>query len=93
MERRPSTTNAINPAESETLTTLSSQFRRRKQRTIQTVRVIHCDTDNYTSERKRGQNKQNQLEMAFEQLELTRQKMEMREYLQLRLFHMQGSKT
>ena len=52
MERRPSTISEINPAESETMTMSPSQFRRRKQRTIETVGVIHCDIHVYTSEKK-----------------------------------------
>ena len=41
----------INPANSETLSLSASQFRRRKQKTIEAVKAIHCDSHVYTSEK------------------------------------------
>ena len=44
-------TSKINPADSETLSMSASQFRRRKQKTVQAVKDIHCDSHIYTSEK------------------------------------------
>ena len=44
-------TSKINPADSETLSISASQFRRRKQKTVQAVKAIHCDSHIYTSEK------------------------------------------
>ena len=54
---RPSIVSEINPAESKALIMSPSQFSRRKQKTIQTVRVIHCDSHVYTSEKKEDKTK------------------------------------
>ena len=41
----------INPANSETLSLSASQFRRRRQKTVEAVKAIHCDSHVYTSEK------------------------------------------
>ena len=51
MERRPSVISKINPANSETLSLSASQFRRRRQKTVEAVKAIHCDSHVYTSEK------------------------------------------
>ena len=51
MERRPSVISKINPANSETLSLSASQFRWRRQKTVEAVKAIHCDSHVYTSEK------------------------------------------
>ena len=51
MERRPSVISKINPANSETPSLSPSQFRRRRQKTVEAVKAIHCDSHVYTSEK------------------------------------------
>ena len=51
MARRPSVTSKINPTNSETLIMSTSQFRRRKLRTVEAVKAIHCDSHAYTPEK------------------------------------------
>ena len=41
----------INPANSETLSLSASQFRRRRQKTAEAEKAIHCDSHVYTSEK------------------------------------------
>ena len=41
----------INPANSETLSLSASQFRRRRQKTVEAVKAVHCDSHVYTSEK------------------------------------------
>ena len=41
----------INAANSETLSLSASQFRRRRQKTVEAVKAIHCDSHVYTSEK------------------------------------------
>ena len=41
----------INPANSETLSLSASQFRRRRQKTVEALKAIHCDSQVYTSEK------------------------------------------
>ena len=41
-------TSKINPTNSETLSMSASQFKRRKQKTVQAVKAIHCNSHVYT---------------------------------------------
>ena len=43
-------TSKINPTNSETLSMSASQFKRLKQKTIQAVKAIHCNSHVYTPE-------------------------------------------
>ena len=52
MARRPSVISKINSADSETLILSESQFRRRKQKTVEAVKAIHCGSHVYTSAEK-----------------------------------------
>ena len=54
MARRPAVTSKISPTNSETLIMSPSQFRRRKQRTVQAVKAIHCDSQVYTPEKEQS---------------------------------------
>ena len=40
-----------NPADSETLSLSASQFRRRRQKTVEAMKAIYCDSHVYTSEK------------------------------------------
>lgn len=54
MARRPAVMSKISPTNSETLIMSASQFRRRKQRTVQAVKAIHCDSHVYTPEKEQS---------------------------------------
>ena len=52
--RRPSLISKINSADSETLILSPSQFRQRKQKTVEAVKAIHCGSHVYTSEKEQA---------------------------------------
>lgn len=54
MARRPSVISKINSADSEALILSPSQFRRRKQKTVEAVKAIHCGSHIYTSEKEQA---------------------------------------
>ena len=77
-ERRPSVISKINSADSETLVLSASQFRWRKQKTVEAVKAIHCGSHVYTSEKEQAKSIKDRL---WTTLITSAETGEMREYI------------